>query len=52
MLYNIQLDAVKDTGLYFEGVATIVTFLKTGQIFAVNQSDGSFPAFSDCLKKQ
>ena len=28
----------------------MVTFLKTGQIFAFNQSNGNFPVFSDCLK--
>ena len=28
----------------------MVTFLKTGQIFAVNQSDVNSPMFSDCLK--
>ena len=28
----------------------MVTLLKTGQIFAVKQSDGNSPVFSDCLK--
>ena len=46
---TLQQDSVRDISLQFEGTLQL-PFLKTGQIFAVSQSDGNSPVFSDCLR--